>query len=314
MRGEIPDSANPFRNARVVGTDYDQRLYITQKAKRGDLNFIMSRSELVDFALCPRRWRDGYKDDEGTDSTEWGSLVDCLLFHRSKLEQFFAVKPAEYPVDPDDPASEMKPWNANSKWCKEWLVKQGSKIPISREKLSEATVAVERLMEDPQVRAIALESDFQVYITAEYYDDMTGLAIPVHALLDIVPKVSLARYRNSIIDFKTAASAFPGKWGRTLNQRGYDVQGAMQIDCWNGATGDSRGEFRHIVQENFPPYAISKPLLSEEFLRLGRMNYIAALRLYAKCLKENWWPGYDDIYLENLNGWSLVHPEPYMLR
>lgn len=297
---------NPLTNGQLIAKNYDSRQYCLQAVKRGDPNYVMSRSDLMDFAVNPLRWRRGGRAYDETDATEWGSLVDCLLLDADRFNDRFSIKPETYPTDD----GEEKPWSGNSKWCKQWIKEQGDRTCINNEVWREAHNAADRLTKDPVIGPILATADYQVYVTAEYHDAKTGIIVPVKALIDIVPKGALSQ---SLIDSKTARNGDPSKWGRVVNARDYHVQGALHLDCYNAATHEERSDFRHIVQENFPPFEVSKPWLDSSFISLGRAKYVEALKLYAKCLKNNSWDSYDDLQRENYNGWSMVSPEAYMV-
>jgi hypothetical protein len=295
-------------NGQIIGTNYDAREYMKSACPRGSVGYVMSRSDLMEFAVCPSRWIKGAKVEDETDSTEWGSLIDCLLTDGKRFEDRFAIKPEKYPVlnKGGMPTDEMKSWNGNSTWCKEWVASQGGKICISRADYHDAVNAAHRAAE-----ALADElTDLQVYATADYHDSDTGISVPLKVLIDVVPKKILTK---SLIDIKTAKCGDPAKWGRVCFDRGYHVQGALQLDVYNAATGENRDEFRHIVQENFPPYEISKPWLDYTFIDLGRQKYRHALQLYAQCLKTGHWHSYDDLQRENYGGWSSISAESWMI-
>jgi len=307
---------NPLTNGKLVAVNYDQDKYVkTEVGRRGQADFLMSRSELMDFYACPSRWIRGGTAKEETDSTEWGSLVDCLLTDRARFENRFAVKPEMYPViDKYGNQTDEKKWSGNSNWCKEWLAEQESagKLCIKKEDFTEAEKAVERFTKDPIIYPILSGASFQVFVTAEYHDSDTRITIPIKALLDIVPDIPFER---CIIDLKTARDANPYRWGRACFQNQYHIQAAMQMDCCNAGHHISvhRTEFRHIVQENFPPYEISKPWLDESFVQLGRETYLRALKLYSRCLAENRWPNYDELQRDSYEGWSMISPEAWMV-
>jgi len=330
----MTETPNPFTNAKLVATNYDSREYIKQSAKRGDKDYVMSRSELMEFSKCPSRWRHGYKEnEEGTRPTDWGSLIDCLLFDNDRFNERFAVKPKTYPapkthakvksgkINEGDPL----PWNGNAAYCEDWETCVGQKTAIKSDDQEASLVSIERLYQDDAIKTIMLSSDFQVYCTAEYKDRGTGVIVPVKTLIDIAPKDDRdgmqkayetdAVYACSLIDFKTGKSANPIFWDREIDNRWYDAQAALFLDVYNAATGEKRVDFYHIVQENYPPYETSFPYVSADFVQLGRDKYLMALRRYAGCLKTNVWPGYDQSYpLTKINGHPCIQPNEYMLR
>lgn len=295
-------------NGKIIGVNYDSREYTKSAHRRGSKEYVMSRSELMEFAVCPSRWIKGGRVKDETTSTEWGSLVDCLVTDAGRLSERYVVHPEKYPVTDKkgNLTGEEKPWNLNATWCKDWVSQQGDKACISAFELNRAQSAACHIISFLSSQP----NDFQVFATADYQDDETGLLIPIKVLIDVVPKGDLSK---SIIDIKTAKNGNPSKWSRTCFDHGYHMQGALQLDVYNAATGEQRDQFRHIVQENFPPYEVSKPWLDYTFISLGRQKYLHALQLYAQCLKTDRWPTYDQMQRENYNGWSVVSPEAYMV-
>jgi hypothetical protein len=302
---------NHLQNGKLVAVNFDSREYVKASHKPGDKDFVMTRSALFEFAVCPSRWVYGEKPKDDTASTEWGSLVDCLLTDAKRFNDRFAIHPDAYPEEKKGvPTGEEKKWTLASNWCKAWVAAQGGRCCISRDDYEKAQRAVAVMFRDKTLFGILNSCEFQVYATAEYRDKSTGFIIPLKVLLDIVPKGDFA---TSIIDFKTARNANPEKWGRACFEHGYHVQAAMQLDIYNAATGEERSEFRHIVQENFPPYELSKPWLASELVTIGRNTYLDALELYARCITENHWPSYDELQRECYDGWSMVKAEAWMI-
>ncbi len=273
----------------------------------------MSRGELMEFNRCPHRWLMGFKSDE-TKSTEWGSLLDCMALTPERFGDEFAVTPAEYPATPkrkDDPI-EMKPWNKNATYCKEWEDGQDGKAIVKPDLLTEVKDAVKMLMADEQIKNLVAVSKSQIMVVGIFPDGETGLQIPVKGLLDLVPSVG-SSYCKSIADLKTCATASPFPWTRAVFEHGYHVQAAFYLDLWTSATGEDRDTFLHVLQENYAPWEVGKRLLSQDFLELGRQTYVAALKRYCQCLSNNSWPGYDTEGKMVLNGWNLTSPEAWMI-
>ena len=92
----------------------------------------------------------------------------------------------------------------------------------------------------------------------------------------------------------------------------YHVQAALELDLYNSATGESRNEFRHVIQESYPPYQTGRRILTEEFIQMGRAKYTAALMLYAECLQTGEWHDYEKGAM--INGWSFCAPTSWDLQ
>jgi len=292
-----------IRNAKVIGSDTDPLTYHHQPGKRGERSFVMSRSELLEFAKCPMKWMYGGNEDEEIDSTTFGTLVDILLTQPGRFEDAIAVKPDTYASDEGE-----KPWNGNSKVCKAWLKEHEKCLVVSRKEHSDAGLAVARLQSDPAISGFLKGCQCAVMVTADYHDADTGLIVPLKCLIDIVPQ-----HEKSLADLKTTRNAGHRKWQRDVFDNGYACQAALYLDCYVAATGEDRVDFRHVLVENVFPFQVGRRILTEDFLNVGRAQYLSALRLYAKCVNEQQFPGYDDNRTDGYNGWTFVHPEPYML-
>lgn len=299
---------NPFKKCEVVGEGVSNAAYMKQEAVRGSKDYVMSRSSLMEFARCPHKWIQT-PERESSKALDWGSLVDCLLFTPDAFGEQFAVKPETYTNE----KGEVKDWNGNSNTCKQWLRENAHLTAITALQLLHAKEAVKRLRMDKKVGALLNQSKFQVMIRGFYHDWETGLDIPCKVLMDMVPD-SRSQFSNALADLKTAEDATAQKWSRKVSGFDYDAQGAMQLDMFNAESGQIREEFLHVIQESEPPYEIGRRSLSQEFLEIGRHKYLSALRLYAVCLANNEWPGYDDTTNDIEDGWRLCQPEPWMMK
>lgn len=102
----------------------------------------------------------------------------------------------------------------------------------------------------------------------------------------------------AIDDFKTTgASANPEVISRTLFSNGWDVQCAFYIrglkavsDRLQRANYDPI--FRFVVQETYPPYALSVIALGPDSMMIAEKKVEFAINLWRKCLTSGEWPGY----------------------
>lgn len=306
------ETSNPLSNGKIIGANANAAEYIQNPFPRGDRRFVMSRSALCEFNICPARWLAGVKDD-GTTSTEWGSLMDCLVLEPEKFTTRYIVAPANYPCEPTkkDPRTE-KPWSRNATYCKDWEESQAPRIVLKASEEESAFFAKKRLIDNDGIYNLLATSQTQVLVEADYVDGATGFNVPIKCLIDLVPNKA-SGFSKSLVDFKTSRSAQPREWSRMVFQHNYHIQAALYLDAYVAATGEDRIEFRHIVQENFSPYQSARRIVSQEYLELGRATYKAALERYCRCLESGHWPDYDDESRENLNGWQLTQPEAWMV-
>lgn len=97
---------------------------------------------------------------------------------------------------------------------------------------------------------------------------------------------------NVIDDLKTATSALPAKWTRTISDHGYDVQAAMYLDGLT-AVGEVRNpKWRWIVVEPTPPFAVSVIVPGADVLAVGEAKFAYARKWWRHCLEADDWPAY----------------------
>jgi len=320
---ELPEIRNPFTGGKLVGTSIDSRAYHRQASEeivRGHPQFVMSRSELMLFDSCPARWIAGYEPKE-TDATEWGTLMDCVVTDKERFEQKFALQPETCKAtksmqavrDGEAWVGDDVPWSGTAKECKEWTAaaRKDGKIVVKSDEMKDCKDAQAKLLADPIVNLFLKSCDFQVMAFADYWDKEAALAVPVKVLIDLAPHPE-SEFHYALGDFKTARSADPEAWRQVVDQRNYDAQAAMCLDVYNIATGEARDTFHHVIQENVFPWQVARRLITSTFITIGRLKVLGALKRYAKCLKDNRWPSWNDG--ENtFKGWGGCEPKEWTI-
>jgi hypothetical protein len=99
----------------------------------------------------------------------------------------------------------------------------------------------------------------------------------------------------AVDDYKTtSASADPRKWERTMYGMGADVQVAFYLRGLRALTGmpahDS--DWRYVVQESYPPYALSIITLAPSAMAFANDKVQKAIDSWAFCLDRDYWPAY----------------------
>lgn len=314
---DLPAVANPFRSARVVGAGIPPEDYQRQSVERGHPEYIMSRGELVEFLVCPSRWLKGFTRKD-SDATDWGTLIDIMLLSPDEVDKRLAITPAVYPCTPTkkDPRTE-KPWTFQATYCKEWREEAEStgRIVVTHADFKEAKAALAVLAEDAEIQEFISCSATQVMAIGQYEDEATGLTVPVKILLDLVPDKHHPRFGRSLGDFKTGFTAHPRAWEKAVFERDYHTQGALYTDVYTAATGEDRCEWRHVIQESIVPWQTAKRFLSEQYMTIGRMKYLDALKRYCQCLRSGHFPDYDEPHGAEIvcDGWKMVNPQPWMV-
>jgi hypothetical protein len=314
-----------WQSGKVIGSDVDPLKYhlfqpIDDRGnvpKRGDPKFVMSRSELTEFAHCPARWLAGVEDKE-TDATDWGNLIDCLVLQPHQFEKRYAICPATYPGQDRKKQPVDKTWNRGATYCDDWMSERESAgiVCLKQDDYQAAKHAADLLLADKQIASLLDGAKRSVMVTADWLDKAKGIVVPFKILVDIVPTNPTDGFHNTLADLKTCRSAHPRVWPKEVFAHGYAVQAAAYLDCYEAATHEGRTGWMHVLSENIPPYQLGRRWLSSEFLEIGRMQYRDALSLYCQCLKTGVWPDYEKLACAKWerNGWSATEPESWMVQ
>lgn len=314
-----------FTNCKIVGHDISNATYIRQEpgVERGNPVMVMSRSSLSRFCECPSKWKKS-KEEEATDSMEFGTLLDTALLAPDKFEELYVVAPATYTND----KMEEKDWNYNAKFCKAWRDERESKGKkvIKQTEMDELEVALKSVSENPFMKGLLGSANCkkQVMIVGWYEDEATGLKIPMKCLIDVVPNkgTSWSRY---LADLKTTRSANPHSFEKDVDGSWYDAQAWLFLEMLNAANGaldikhpDHRDSFQWALCENTPPFEVPDrhPAIYEdgEFMELGKAKILRALKQYCQCLKTGHWPSYNPSPRLLIGEHSYVaQPKPWML-
>jgi hypothetical protein len=99
----------------------------------------------------------------------------------------------------------------------------------------------------------------------------------------------------AVDDYKTtSASSDPAKWERTMYGMGADVQVAFYLRGLRKTYGLPKDdlEWRFVVQESYPPYALSVVTLAPSAMAVANDKVQKAIDLWALCLEKDFWPAY----------------------
>lgn len=98
-----------------------------------------------------------------------------------------------------------------------------------------------------------------------------------------------------ITDYKTTADASPEGFGKSAFSHGYLAKMALQRDLFVKAFNEKRKVVVGLLaQEKVEPYLPMLYTLTDEQLRIGRLQYLEALATYKKCKELDIWPGYSN--------------------
>ena len=126
--------------------------------------------------------------------------------------------------------------------------------------------------------------------------------------LDFLPNPRNGRLL--LVDYKTAASANPGRFAKSAADLNYHMQDCFYRDLAIGLGLDDAPSFLFIAQEKTPPYLVSVIELDWDAKAIGQQLNRQAIDIYQTCMESGEWPGYSsDVERVSLPRWYVSQHE-----
>ena len=257
---------------------------------------------------CPALWRYGEKEE--TDAMLYGTAGHCATLEPERFDAAYARMPTK-----EDFGTELLVTVSDmNSWAKERGIKGLSgKTKAEMIKIIQTTgepVQIYDVIREEAEKAAAgkcmLEgSDYDaimqmravIHANSYYSSLLSGAYSEVSILGELLGEPSKVRFDcltrgGDIIDYKTAVSAKPDEFFRHAARLGYFMKMAMQHDMFVEAYGHAPRSVNLLVQEKKSPFIPALIRLTDEQLRIGRIQLRSAMEIYKACKKANSWPGY----------------------
>lgn len=262
------------------------------------------------YDRCPAAWR--YKDEEDEQSK---ALVFGTGSHTALLEpECFDAEYARMPTKDDFGDNLLVTVSDMNSWAKERGIKGLSgKTKAEVIKIIRSTGEPVRIYDEERLLA-ELNAKGRILLEGDDYDAIMQMRAVIHAnsyyssllsgaysevsiLGELLGESSKVRFDcltrgGDIIDYKTSVSAKPDEFFRHAARLGYFMKMAMQHDMFVEAYGHAPRSVNLLVQEKKSPFIPALIRLTDEQLRIGRIQLRSAMEIYKACKKANSWPGY----------------------
>jgi hypothetical protein len=232
----------------------------------------ISNSKLGYLAKSPAHFKHmvdtGFKE---TEALEFGRAFHCAVLEPDKFLSSYVAMPK---VDRRTTVGKCT--------FEKFILENKSKCIIDQDDYDKILSMSKKLLSSDAINEL-LEGEYE----KEFFwlDEETG--IECKSKLDVYKK------GIRVLDIKTTDCADPEQFHRSIFKYGYHRQGGMYID----AVGE-KVPYYIIAIEKEAPYEFSILKLSDDVLEYGRREYKNLLDLYAQCLINNYWPGYEAKYFD----------------
>ncbi len=95
-----------------------------------------------------------------------------------------------------------------------------------------------------------------------------------------------------VVDLKTAESASPWAFQKSIAKYRYDVQSAFYLAGMSKITGRSLTDFIHVVVETEAPYEVAVYVLDDASIDRASATVSVGMMLLSECMRDDKWPGY----------------------
>lgn len=289
---------------------------LTNEQYHADTEHINGSGLWSIYDRCPAAWRYKDEEDEQSKALIFGTGSHTALLEPERFEAEYARMPVvgDFPKDKDGKPTVLVTTADMNSWAKERGIKGLSgKSKAEVIKIIRATGEPVKIY-DEELLIAEINANGRILLEGNDYDAIQQMRAVIHAnsyysslLSGAYAEVSILGELNGekakvrfdcltkggdIIDYKTAVSAKPEEFFRHAARLGYFMKMAMQHDMFVAAYGHAPRSVNLLVQEKKSPFIPALIRLTEEQLRIGRIQLNGAMEIYKACKKANSWPGY----------------------
>lgn len=179
------------------------------------------------------------------------------------------------------------------------------KVPLLTHEHEQVQAMAAAIREHPLASALLCRGDVEPERSLFWHDEEFG--IWRRSRLDAIRQ----RGRVIIADYKSAASADPGKFARAAYDFRYHMQEVWYRDAVAACYG-ADAEFLFVAQEKTAPYLVTVCRLDFDAQAAGAAANRKAMEIYRDCQQSGIWPGYqpdNDIALLSLPAWARTRED-----
>lgn len=266
---------------------------------------------------CPVKFK--YEIDhpiEPTKVMKQGSMVDMFILSPSEFfKNYEVLDESKYLVTADDYKARLLSAGLSTTGTKEVMKQRllNEEAAFRMDFLDEYKKDVKKEFISQEQLNELINIKASLYNTASIIDKFGPVEDGMNQILgwkyleeyDIVLTFKLDRiYNGNAIDIKKTPSCQYYKFQRKIQEENLFVQAAAYMYCMRDLA--DLKDFYFYAYEHEAPYVWQSFRMPIQFLDEGLSELFRAIRLYKDCVKNNYWPSYD-------NGPVDVHPSSWFI-
>lgn len=243
----------------------------------------VSQSELKEFgnSATPLHFL-ARKPRPQTSDMAFGSVAHCAILQPELLESSFYLQPDTYATEVKGKPVNKK-WHAGADICREWIQSHSDKPIMTTEEMVRVNKIAERIRYIPELKS-ALEGG-QKEVSFFKLDPETGLMLKCRCDLVATDTSGI----TWIFDLKKVQSgcANHSEFSKSAADYGYFIQGSFYKEVTGAA------KFVFAAFDDSEPFDACLFEPDSDSLNFGYRKWRRLLNEYARCKKEDIWPGYN---------------------
>ncbi len=233
----------------------------------------LNQSRLKSLARSPKHCKfEMDNPSEPSSAMRVGSVADTAIFDPDLLFDLYAVKPK----------FDLRR-TADKELSAAFDARNSHKTIVKQDEWDRANEIASALHADDDCRQL-IEAADKTQVTGIWKDEETGLLCKLRA-------DAICSSIGVVYDLKTTRDASRYAFEKSIFDYRCYWQAAWYLDGLK-ALGLNFSHYCIIAVENEAPHCPKVYRLQDEVIDLARRELLPLKRLYAKCLRENKWPGY----------------------
>lgn len=208
-----------------------------------------------------------------------GRALHHLVLGEKFFKETFIIQPAEYT---DAKTGEVKPWNNNANVCKAWHAEHPTKSVLTHDEAQRLLKMATSLGNHPLVKMGIFRG--QIERSIFWKDRETGIWLKWRP--DCIPMDA-----PDFGELKSTHSIQFGNLRKSVREFGYYQQTALGAEACREVLNMDMGEFRFIFVESNEPHCTADFAIEDDDIRRGTKLNRQMIRLFARCVEANRWPG-----------------------
>ena len=254
-------------------------------------NAALGKTDLVQFAKNPLRYKI-YRQTIKPPSPVFnlGSAAHTAILEPDTYQNRIAIPPSEVLG---------KNGVKSTKAYKEWEAQQTGKTILTQTQADQVQAMAKSIFENPEHSTAKLLLTGGIAELSGFWTENHGYDIELKCRPDYLPAEGIA------VDLKTCKDASPDGFGRDAARYKYHWSACLTLRGLTAITGIEHTEYIFVCIEKEPPHNVACYRCPPHLVDLAGRQIEEPLTLYAKCLKTNEWPGYENRILDlKFPGWA----------